>query len=74
MGPGVYGVEAAAQRYFRVSARSVSPVQAARLIAILPSPLKWQVIDPGAYVRRRDARIGKGEAAVARRDAAACVE
>jgi monofunctional biosynthetic peptidoglycan transglycosylase len=74
MGPGVYGVEAAAQRYFHVSARSVSPSQAARLIAILPSPLKWQVIDPGAYVRRRDARIGKGEAAVALRDSAACVE
>ena len=74
MGPGVYGVEAAAQRYFHVSARAVNPVQAARLIAILPSPLKWQVIDPGTYVRRRDARIGKGEAAVARQDSAACVE
>jgi monofunctional biosynthetic peptidoglycan transglycosylase len=73
MGPGVYGVEAAAQRYFHLSARNVSPVQAARLIAILPSPLKWQVIDPGSYVRRRDARIGKGAAAVARQDSAACV-
>lgn len=73
MGPGVYGVEAAAQRYFHVSAAAVNPAQAARLIAILPSPLKWQVIDPGSYVRRRDARIGKGEAAVARQDSAACV-
>jgi len=73
MGPGVYGVEAAAQRYFHVSARSVSPAQAARLIAILPSPLKWQVIDPGSYVRRRDARIGKGEGAVAREGSADCV-
>ena len=58
MGPGVYGVEAAAQKYFHVSARHVSPAQAARLIAILPSPLKWQVIDPGSYVRRRDRKIG----------------
>jgi monofunctional biosynthetic peptidoglycan transglycosylase len=73
MGPGVYGVEAAAQRYFHVSARNVSPAQAARLIAILPSPLKWQVIDPGAYVRRRDARIGKGEGAVSREGSDACV-
>jgi len=73
MGPGVYGVEAAAQRYFHVSARSVTPAQAARLIAILPSPLKWQVIDPGSYVRRRDARIGKGEGAVAREGSAECV-
>ena len=73
MGPGVYGVEAAAQRYFHVSARSVTPAQAARLIAILPSPLKWQVIDPGRYVRRRDARIGRGEGAVAREGSADCV-
>jgi len=73
MGPGVYGVEAAAQRYFHVSARHVSPAQAARLIAILPSPLKWQVIDPGAYVRRRDARIGRGARVVARQDGAACI-
>ena len=73
MGPGVYGVEAAAQRYFHVSARGVSPAQAARLIAILPSPLKWQVIDPGAYVRRRDARIGKGAGAVEREGSADCI-
>jgi monofunctional biosynthetic peptidoglycan transglycosylase len=73
MGPGVYGVEAAAQRYFHVSARAVNPIQAARLIAILPSPLKWQVIDPGAYVRRRSGKIDKGEGAVERVGSAACV-
>jgi monofunctional biosynthetic peptidoglycan transglycosylase len=73
MGPGVYGVEAAAQRYFHVSARQVTPVQAARLIAILPSPLKWQVVDPGAYVRRRSGRIDRGEGVVARGGGAGCV-
>ena len=73
MGPGVYGVEAAAQRYFHVSARQLNAVQAARLIAILPSPLKWQVIDPGAYVRRRDSRIDRGEGAVRREGSAACI-
>jgi monofunctional biosynthetic peptidoglycan transglycosylase len=73
MGPGVYGVEAAAQKYFHVSARQVSPAQAARLIAILPSPLKWQVIDPGAYVRRRDRRIGAAEGAVDRLGTDECI-
>jgi monofunctional biosynthetic peptidoglycan transglycosylase len=73
MGPGVYGVEAAAQKYFHVGARQVSPAQAARLIAILPSPLKWQVIDPGAYVRRRDRRIGAAEGAVDRLGTDECV-
>jgi monofunctional biosynthetic peptidoglycan transglycosylase len=73
MGPGVYGVEAAAQKYFHVSALKVTPTQAARLIAILPSPLKWQVIDPGAYVRRRDRKIGAAAGAVRRIGAADCL-
>jgi monofunctional biosynthetic peptidoglycan transglycosylase len=73
MGPGVYGVEAAAQHYFHVSAKAVNPAQAARLIAILPSPLKWQVIDPGAYVRRRSGKIDRAEGTVRRVGAADCV-
>src|ERR1700729_571021 len=73
MGPGVYGVEAAAQKYFHVSARNVSPAQAARLIAILPSPLKWQVVDPSAYVRRRDRKVGAAEGAVERIGGAECL-
>jgi monofunctional biosynthetic peptidoglycan transglycosylase len=73
MGPGVYGVEAAAQRYFHVSARSVTPAQAARLVAILPSPLKWQVIDPGSYVRRRDRKIDAAEGTVRRIGGAECL-
>ena len=73
MGPGVYGVEAAAQKYFHVSAHDVNPAQAARLIAILPSPLKWQVIDPGAYVRRRDRKIGAAEGTVERIGGAECL-
>jgi len=73
MGPGIYGVEAAAQHYFHVAARDVNPFQAARLIAILPSPLKWQVVDPGAYVRRRSGKIDKAEGAVSRLGGADCV-
>jgi monofunctional biosynthetic peptidoglycan transglycosylase len=73
MGPGVYGVEAAAKRYFGVDARHVSPFEAARLIAILPSPLKWQPIDPGPYVRRRSGRIDAGEGTVSRIGADDCV-
>jgi|SRR5215831_2981370 len=73
MGPGLYGVEAAAQRYFHESARDLDPFQAARLIAILPSPLKWQAVDPGPYVRRRDRRIDAAEGTVRREGEAACV-
>jgi monofunctional biosynthetic peptidoglycan transglycosylase len=73
MGPGVYGVEAAAQRDFHESARTLTPDQAARLVAILPSPLKWQVVNPGPYVRRRSGRIDAGEGTVERIGTADCI-
>jgi len=73
MGPGVYGVEAASQHYFHVDAKNLNPAQAARLIAILPSPLKWQVVDPGSYVRRRSGRIDKAESTVERAGSADCI-
>jgi len=73
MGPGLYGVEAAAHHYFGVSARDVDAAQAARLIAILPSPLKWQAVDPGPYVRRRSGRIDRAEGTVRRGGGSACI-
>jgi monofunctional glycosyltransferase len=39
-GPGVYGAEAACRYHYRVAARNLDREQAARLAAILPSPLK----------------------------------
>ena len=39
-GPGVYGAEAASRYHYKTSARNVGREQAARLAAILPSPLK----------------------------------
>ncbi len=61
-GPGVYGAEAASQRFFHVHAADLTPAQAARLIVVLPKPLKWKAEAPGRYVARRtqviDGRIG----------------
>ncbi len=74
MGPGIYGVEAASQHYFGVSAKALSDAQAARLVAILPSPLKWQVVDPGAYVRRRTGKIDRASGTVGRDGMADCVQ
>ncbi len=73
MGPGVYGVEAAAMRYFHRPARDLSASEADRLAAILPSPLKWSVDAPGPYVRRRAGSIGARTGTVARDRLAACV-
>lgn len=39
-GPGVYGAEAAARRYYSTTARKVDRGQATRLAAILPAPLR----------------------------------
>ncbi len=39
-GPGVYGAEAAARRYYGMSAAHIDREQGARLAAIIPSPLR----------------------------------
>jgi monofunctional biosynthetic peptidoglycan transglycosylase len=73
MGPGVYGVEAAAQRYFHIDADELTPAEASRLAAVLPSPLKWSAEDPGPYVRRRSGRIDASQDTVRHDGLAACV-
>jgi monofunctional biosynthetic peptidoglycan transglycosylase len=47
MGPGIYGADAAAHRYFGTDAAHLSNLQASRLAAILPDPLKWRATSPG---------------------------
>ena len=49
LGPGIYGVEAAAQHYYKVGADKLTAQQAARLAAILPQPIKR---DPAKLDRR----------------------
>ena len=73
MGPGVYGVEAAARRDFGVGAADLSPGQASRLAAVLPSPLKWSAEDPGPYVLRRSGRIDARQGTVRADGLADCV-
>lgn len=52
-GDGVYGAEAAAQRFFGRPAAELTPAQSARLAAVLPSPRRHDARDPGPYVVRR---------------------
>jgi monofunctional biosynthetic peptidoglycan transglycosylase len=37
-GDGVFGAEAAARHYYRISASQLSPAQAAKLAAMVPNP------------------------------------
>ena len=53
LGDGIFGAEAASQRYFKKKAAELSTTQAARLAAILPSPKKYSVVAPSRYVQRR---------------------
>ncbi|WP_346764297.1 monofunctional biosynthetic peptidoglycan transglycosylase [Caulobacter sp. SLTY] len=73
-GPGLYGADSAARKYFGVGADQLSPTQAARLAAILPSPLKWRAAKPGPYVKKRSRRIGAASGTVSREGLAACVK
>ncbi len=41
-GNGIFGCEAAAQRYYRVPAAQLAPAQAARLAVMLPNPRKYE--------------------------------
>lgn len=55
LGPGVWGVEAASQTYFRQSARELSAEEAAALAGTLPFPLRSNPgFRPGRMLWRRD--------------------
>jgi monofunctional biosynthetic peptidoglycan transglycosylase len=52
-GRGIYGVEAASQRYFGRPARRLNRQQAALLAAVLPSPRRYRVEAPSRFVQSR---------------------
>jgi len=56
-GDGVYGAQAAARSFFRKDASKLSPAEAARLAAVLPSPKRYSAARPGPYVQRRSNAI-----------------
>lgn len=56
-GDGVFGVEAAAQRYFHKPASRLTIAEAALLAAVLPNPLRFKADAPSGYVHNRQAWI-----------------
>lgn len=55
-GPGIYGVEAAARRYFGKPAAALDALEAAQLAASLPSPRSWH---PGSSSRAYQAHVAR---------------
>jgi monofunctional biosynthetic peptidoglycan transglycosylase len=72
-GIGTYGAEAGAQRYFGPSAARLSPDEASRMAAALPSPKKRAVKNPGGWLARHGNRIERRIGIVRRDGLDACV-
>ncbi len=56
-GNGIFGVEAASQRFFNKPASRLTANEAALLAAVLPAPKRYLVNKPSSYVRARQAWI-----------------
>jgi len=57
MGDGIYGAEAASQKYFHKSAKKLSRAEAASIAAVLPNPRRWRPDKPTAYIAKKKAWI-----------------
>ncbi len=57
MGPGIFGIEAAAQQYFHKPAKNLTRTEAAMIIACLPNPKKFTVVPMSTRVAWRYPQI-----------------
>lgn len=71
---GVFGVEAAARHYFDIGPEELSPLQAARLAAILPDPKRRSASRPSKLVRNRTKAIISGAATIRADGRSACFD
>ena len=53
MGRGIFGIEAASQKYFKHSAKKLTKVEAAMIASSLPNPIRYTVKPPSRYVTRK---------------------
>jgi len=53
MGKGVFGIEAAARKYFKKSAKNLTRTEAAMVAASLPNPKKYTVNPVSKYIHKR---------------------
>ncbi|WP_205720018.1 monofunctional biosynthetic peptidoglycan transglycosylase [Fodinibius halophilus] len=56
-GDGVYGAEAAAQRYFNKSAKQLSKWESAFMVTALPAPKRYNLDNPSEYMLGRSAWV-----------------
>jgi monofunctional biosynthetic peptidoglycan transglycosylase len=58
-GPGIFGVEAASQFYYKKSAQNLTIREAARLASVLPNPYRFHVNRPSKHTVQRTKWIEK---------------
>jgi monofunctional biosynthetic peptidoglycan transglycosylase len=66
LGPGVYGVEAAAKKFFHKKAKNLNNREASLMAAVLPNPIRFKINKPSGYVLRRQRKIMGGGPVIAR--------
>lgn len=71
---GVFGIDAAAHRYFGVGPDALTPAQAAALAAILPDPKGRDAANLSGWLTRRARQIEDGAATIRADGRAACFE
>ena len=57
MGKGVFGIEAAAQKHFKKTAKKLTRAESAKIAACLPNPKKYSVKPLSRYVAARSGWI-----------------
>ena len=72
-GIGTYGVNAGARRYYNHDASHLTPEEAARIAAVLPSPQRREAVDPAGFTRRYGNTIRARMAAVAAQGLDRCI-
>lgn len=73
-GEGIFGIDAAAHHYFRVTPGALTPAQGARLAVILPSPKQRDAANLPAWLRKRAAQVQDGAATIKADGRASCFE
>jgi monofunctional biosynthetic peptidoglycan transglycosylase len=64
MDAGVFGVQAAARRYWGLDAGGLGPQRSARLMAVLPDPKRRSPVSGTSFIARRGAAIERGAATI----------
>jgi len=72
-GIGTYGVNAGSERYYGHDASAMSPIEAARIAAVLPLPKKRGAVAPKGFTRRYGNTIAARIGVVSRDGLDACV-